>query len=405
MVLALAAFQLLAAIEEEAAERDRDAFPDHGACWRWPALGVVCALLFLAEYSAGLMAALVIGYAAVGFRGRSKWVALLLVAAGFLVPSTPWIVRNLRLTGSPVGLAWQNVALKAGDPTAEPAAQRTFFTTEQPRLDLNKLGNKGLSALQLNVKERLWSGGGYFLAAFFVAGLLYRFRRDSTNRMRWVFTAALVLLMACQPFLNSGESLRLPVYYLLPELLIFGAGFFFVLVESSPGLDAHAFLAAVVLLTVQAAPLAHDLMEPRRLHFHYPPYYPALFMRIHAEIAQRGGLQGMGVMADVPAGFAWYGRHRVWAQPERIRDFYSIAMEQPVGLLLLTPTTLDRPFFAQLAVNGMTPEGRFQKYQGWGPVYAGLVTGRMPAEFPLVRPQKLAENLVVLLDPSILPFR
>jgi hypothetical protein len=366
---------------------------------------LVCALLFLAEYSAGLMAVLVIAYAVAGFRGRSRWVALALVSAGFLVPSAPWMVRNMRLTGSPVGLAWQNVALKAGDPTADPSVQRTFYTTEQPKLDLNKLGNKGLTALQLNVKERMWSGGGYFLSAFFVAGWLYRFRRDSTNRMRWVFTAALVLLMAGQPFLNSGESLRLPVYYLLPMLLIFGAGFFFVLVESSPGLGAHALLAAVLLLTVQAAPLAHDLMEPRRLHFHYPPYYPALFMRIHAEIAQRGGLQGLGVMADVPAGFAWYGRHRVWAQPERIRDFYSIAMEQPVGLLLLTPTTLDRPFFAQLAVNGMTPEGRFQKYQGWGPVYAGLVTGRMPAEFPLVRPQKLAENLVVLLDPSILPFR
>jgi hypothetical protein len=405
MVLALAAFQLLAAIEEPAAERDREAFPDRGAWWRWPALGLVCALLFLAEYSAGLMAVLVIAYAVAGFRGRSRWVALALVSAGFLVPSAPWMVRNMRLTGSPVGLAWQNVALKAGDPTADPSVQRTFYTTEQPKLDLNKLGNKGLTALQLNVKERMWSGGGYFLSAFFVAGWLYRFRRDSTNRMRWVFTAALVLLMAGQPFLNSGESLRLPVYYLLPMLLIFGAGFFFVLVESSPGLGAHALLAAVLLLTVQAAPLAHDLMEPRRLHFHYPPYYPALFMRIHAEIAQRGGLQGLGVMADVPAGFAWYGRHRVWAQPERIRDFYSIAMEQPVGLLLLTPTTLDRPFFAQLAVNGMTPEGRFQKYQGWGPVYAGLVTGRMPAEFPLVRPQKLAENLVVLLDPSILPFR
>jgi hypothetical protein len=383
------------------------AAPGRAAAWRWLALGGVCALLFLAEYSAGLMTVVAAGYAGVRFRGRARGAALLALAAGFLIPAAPWMARNFQLTGSPVGLAWQNVALKAGDATAEPSVQRTLFTTEAPKLDLAKLGNKGLTALQLNVKERLWSGGGYFLAAFFVAGWLYRFRRDATNRLRWVFTAALVLLVAGQPFLNSGESLRLPVYYLLPVLLVFGAGFFFVLVESSPALGAHGRLAAAALLALQAAPLAHDLLEPRRWHFHYPPYYPALFMRIHADISQSGGLQGVGVMADVPAGCAWYGRHRVWAQPDRIRDFYSISMEQPVGALLLTPATLDRPFFAQLAVNGITPEGRSQKYQGWGPVYAGLVTGRMPPEFPLVRPQKLTDNLIVLRDPALfpLPFR
>lgn len=408
MVLALAAFQLLAAIEVSSEAGAEGGAPlGRAAGWRWLALGGACALLFLAEYSAGLFVVVMAGYAGARFRGRARWVALLLLAGGFLIPAAPWIARNIRLTGSPVGLAWQNVALKAGDPTAEPAVQRTLFTTEPPKLDLAKLGNKGLTALQLNVKEHLWSGGGYFLGAFFIAGLLYRFRRDETNRLRWVFTAALVVLVAGQPFLNSGESLRLPVYYLLPELLIFGAGFFFVLVESSPAVCGHGRLAAAVLLVLQSAPLAHDLLEPRRLHFHYPPYYPALFMRIHADISQSSGLQSVGVMADVPAGFAWYGRHRVWAQPDRIHDFYSIAMEQPVGALILTPTTLDRPFFAQLAVNGITPEGRFQKYQGWGPVYAGLVTGRMPPEFPLARPQKLTDNLVVLRDPAIfpLPFR
>jgi hypothetical protein len=298
------------------------------------------------------------------------------------------------------------VALKAGDSTAEPAVARTRFTTDPPALDLNKLGNKGLTGLQLNVRERLWSGGGYFLTAFFVAGWLYPFRRRTTNRVRWVFTAALWLLVAAQPFLNSGESARLPVYYLLPPVLIFGTGFFFVLVESSAALGAHAGLAAAVLLACQAAPLAHDVLQPRQgPWFHYPPYFPSLFMRIHAEIERRGGLQGMSVMADVPAGVAWYGRQRVWAQPDRIRDFYAIMIEQPVGLLLLTPVTLDRPFFGQLAVGALTPESGSKKYEGWGPIYAGLVTGRMPPEFPLPGRQKLTDNLIVLLNPAILPLR
>lgn len=406
MVLALASFQLIAAIELAPGAEDDQAPPlDRPQLVRLGALGLVGGLLFLTEYSAGLLPLVAAGYEVWRFRPRRHWVALAVVAVGFGLPAAPWVIRNLRLTGSPVGLAWQNVALKAGDSTAEPAAQRTLFTTVAPVLDLNKLGNKGLTGLQLNVKDRLWSGGGYFLTAFFVAGWLYPFRRVAANRARWVFTAGLFLLVVAQPFLNSGESPRLPVYYLLPPLLVFGAAFFFVLVESTPALGAHARLAAVALLALQAAPLVHDVLEPRRLHFHYPPYFPTLFMGIRAEIVRRGGLQGMGVMADVPAGLAWYGRQRVWAQPERIKDFYTIAIDQPIGLLLLTPVTLDRPFFTQLAVGGIGPQARPQKFEEWGPVYAGLVTGRLPPEFPLSVPKKLADNLIVLLNPAILLFR
>jgi len=407
MVLTLGAFQLLLAIESVPGTGDAvPAAMNRGRGARLCALGAVGALLFLAEYSAGLFLVVVAGYLLWRLRERSRWIALALLAAGFALPTAPWLGRNLALTGHPVGLAAQNLALKAGDSQAEPAAVRTRLTTEPPALDLRKLGNKGLTGLQRNVRERLWSGGGYFLTAFFVAGWLYTFRRAATNRVRWVFTTALLVLVAGQPFLNSGESQRLPVYYLLPLILIFGAGFFFVLVESTPALAASARLAAVGLLVLQAAPLLHDVLQPRRgAHFHYPPYFPALFMRIHTVMEQHRWLEGVGVMADVPAGVAWYGRQRVWAQPDRIKDFYAISADQPIGLLLLTPATLDRPFFAQLAARGLNPEAHAEMYQGWGPVYLGLAAGRLPPAFPLRETQKLADNLILLLNPALLPAR
>ena len=111
-------------------------------------------------------------------------------------------------------------------------------------------------------------------------------------------------------------------------------------------------------------------------------------------------------MADVPAGVAWYGQTRVWAQPPRLRDFYAITLEQPIGELLLTPRTLDRPFFSDLNARPLLPgtlgtgPGRFGE---WGEIYGGLLTGSLPREFPLGAPQKLAENLYVLLNP-LLPF-
>ena len=196
MVLALAAFRLLAAIEPLRSAENADPAPlGRGDTLRLFALGGIGALLFLAEYSAGLLLVVVAGYVGRRVHGRARWIALTMLTAGFLIPVAPWAVRNLVLTGSPVGLAWQNVALKAGDSTAEPSVQRTLFTTEPPKLDLNKLGNKGLTGVQLNIKDRLWSGGGYFVVAFFVAGWLYQFRGLTANRMRWVFTAVLLVLV------------------------------------------------------------------------------------------------------------------------------------------------------------------------------------------------------------------
>jgi hypothetical protein len=56
-------------------------------------------------------------------------------------------------------------------------------------------------------------------------------------------------------------------------------------------------------------------------------------------------------------------------------------------------------------VSGTGSETHLAMFQGWGPVYAGLVTGRLPPEFPLSVRQKLSDNLIVLLHPAFLPAR
>ncbi len=395
LVLIAALFNVLAGLEERLTE---------SPTWSWrlglraALLGTLGALLFLTEYSAGLVALVIAGYLALRAPAAVRWPLLGLFAAALLLLITPWLVRNTLVAGHPLGLAWQNLALKAGDPTAEPAAQRNLATTEAPGLDLNKLGNKGLTGLELNLTERLWSGGGLVLTAFFVAGLAYRFRHGPVNRVRWCFAAVLLVLLAGQAFFNSGESPRLPAHYLAPLVIVFGVGFFLVLVDSQAGLSQHWKWAAAGLLLLQGLPLSRDCLEPRRIHFHYPPYFPNLFMELRSDM-QRRFLPGTGVSTDVPAGTAWYGQLRVWAKPERLRDFSQIIVEQNIGAMLLTPVTLDRPFFTELAARkddtiSLTDSG------GWGGVYAGLVTRRMPASFPLnMPPQKLTENMVLLVNP------
>lgn len=372
------------------------------------ALGAACGLLFLVEYSAGALILVALGYAALRFREAARALALAGIVVGFAIISGPWIARNVKLTGHPVALAGQNVALKAGDPTAEPTMVRTMYSAERPPIDLKKLGNKTLTSLQENLKMRLWSGGAMWFTAFFVTGWLYAFRAPGVNRLRWVLTAALGVLLVAQAMFNSGETERHVAIWMAPLLIVFGAGFFFVLVGSNPTLAQWPRLAMAALLALQALPLAHDALEPRRLHFQYPPYFPGLFQGMREELGRRGVTGGFGVMADVPAGVAWYGGIRVWGQPPRLRDFYAITLVQPIGELLLTPRTLDRPFFSELNAKPILPGALTavpNRFGEWGEIYAGLITGTMPREFPLRAPTKLAENLYVLLNPAMPPPR
>ncbi|MBI2510826.1 MAG: hypothetical protein HYV96_02505 [Opitutae bacterium] len=396
-VLVLAVFLVLAGAEEAWGE-----FPERGVGLfaRVAALGALGALLFLAEYSAGLVWLVLAGYLAWRVRGVARWPALGIFFGVALLLVTPWLTRNVAVAGHPLGLAWQNLALKADDITALPSAARNTASVEAIGLDLKKLGNKGLTGMERNLKERIWSGGGLLFTAFFVAGLAYQFRHGPTNRVRWCFAVTLLVLLAAQPFFNSGESPRLPAYYLAPLLIVFGAGFFAVLVSSQTPLAPHWRWVVGLLLAVQALPLVRDCLEPRKVHFYYPPYFPNLFMELRRDSEARFQ-RGVAVASDVPAGTAWYGQQRVWSKPERLRDFYEITVQQPIGALLLTPVTLDRPFFTELAARREDAIRTLSDTGGWGPVYAGLVTRRMPANFPLNgTPQRLTENMVLLVDPG-----
>ncbi len=384
MVLLLALFQCLARIEValEAGRND-------SLWWTWA--GAVVGLMFLTDYPMGILLLVVAGHALV--RGRKVGAGLALVAA--LAVATPWMVRNVAVTGSPVGLARYEVALRAGDPTADPEAWRTTLSADAPPLSVNKMGNKVLSAVQDTLRDGLWSGGGLVLTAFFVTGWIYRFRRAPTNRLRTTFAVALGVMVVAQGLFNSGEGERHPTVIATPLIVLFGVGFFTVLAASSEVLRTWPRLAMLGLLSLQGLPLVHDLAEPRRIHFSYPPYYPAFFLALGQEMQLRGGPVA-GWMADVPAGAAWYSSTRVWARPDTLRDFYEIDIDQHQVALVLTPATLDRPFFAEL----LDAEVNATRFGEWGKVYTGLISQQLPRGFPLRETRALAPNFQLLVDPA-----
>ncbi len=406
MVLGLGALLIWHRIESTVTTSESADQPPPWRLGAWcVALGAACGLLFLTEYTAGALVVVALGYSVVRFRRHTRWVGVVAVVVGFAAIAGPWAARNIALTGHPVALAAGEVALKAGDPTAEPPVVRAILSADAPAIVLRKLGNKTLTALQETVKARLWSGGAMWLIAFFAAGSLYAFRAPVTNRMRWVFTIAFAVVLLAQASLNSGESNRLVVTWFAPAIIVFGVGFFFVLVGSNAVLGPWPRAMASALLLLQALPLVHDAFSPPpAVRFQYPPYFPALLRGMRTELESRNAMDRFGAMADLPAGVAWYAGLRTWAQPPRLRDFYAITLQQPIGELLLTPRTLDRPFFTELNAHAVAPGALSavpNRFGEWGEIYAGLITGTMPREFPLRVPHKVAENLFVLLNPAL----
>src|SRR5690606_19099124 len=114
--------------------------------------------------------------------------------------------------------------------------------------------------------------------------------------------------------------------------------------------------------------LLHGLLEPRQVHFSYPPYHPAVFQSMRVEMSRRGGMDPAW-MADVPAGAAWYSGQRVWAQPATLRGFYTVHAQTPLLALVLTPHTLDRPYFSDLA---RRRGGEHSRFGDWADLYQGL---------------------------------
>ncbi len=362
-------------------------------------VGLVAGLLFLTEYTACIVFLVYVGYTLLHFRRTALLVYLLPAIVGFLLAASPWIVRNIYWTGHPVGLAGQNIALRVGDTTAEPATFRKAMDSSGPVVSLRKIGNKGFKGIEDNLKEYVWSGGAYFFTTFFLTGCLYRFRNPATNSTRWCAVVVIMALILFQPFFSSGESERLPAFYFSPLIIIFGTGFFFVMLESTGRRTMWpVIVACLILLILHSFPLAHNLLEPRRVHFTYPPYVPSILVKTRTLLTDNFE-EGFGIMSDIPAGTSWYSKQSVWAQPEEYSDFVKVLIRQNMGALFLSPQILNKPYFTSLLRADLDIGVKYRETRYWGVVYGGLQDRRIPRFFPLQQVEQLSVNMYVLLNP------
>lgn len=372
-----------------------------GIYGRVAGVGVLLGLLSLAEYASLWLLPVVLGWLA--WRGR-RWHRLaqpLVVLVMVAVVAGPWWVRNVGLTGHPLGLAGQALAQKVGDLTAEPSMRQATLDATGVEFSMRKVIGKGLEHLETNLGGGLWTEGAGLLLAMMIAGLLHRFRVPAINRTRWVLVGASLLVVIGAGFTGDRSEVVPVAAWLAPIWIVLGAGFLVLLAESGGRAkwQKWGWLAAVLVL--HALPMLRGLAAPGGVPFRFPPYLPHVASVIRVDILARH--PGEGAMSDRPAGLAWYGAVEAWNQPVAYRDFLAVHLRvQEMAVLYLTPNRLDEPYFSRLAVPqpGAVAMGSGGGTADWAQVYRGLANRSLPSFFPLPQALPLGSNIFVLVKPD-----
>jgi hypothetical protein len=301
----------------------------------------------------------------------------------FAALMTPWIARNISLSGAPFGTATYTV-LESTALFPEHRLQRSLepdFTRPVLAVFWQKFTVNSRQIIQ-NDLPRL---GGSWITAFFPVGLLIGFRNPSLRRLRYFLLACLAVLMVVQalgrtqlsedsPEINSENLLVL----LAPLVLVYGVSLFFLLLDQIE-LPIRELRYAVIGLfsAIACLPMFLTFLPPKTVPVVYPPYYPPAIQTVAGWMKE-----SELTMSDVPWAMAWYGQRQcVWLTLNAQADFLAINdYQKPISALYLTPATMDNRFLTQWVLAGE---------QSWGSfILDSIVKKELPPAFPLRKSQK-----------------
>jgi hypothetical protein len=333
------------------------------------ASAVLMGLCFLTRYLTFFLILPMALYLRQALQGRKANIWAVVYLLIFLAVITPWLLRNYALSHTLLGVA-----------------RYQFFETDGfIRTYKVELGNAWsvrsvMGHFVTNLRSYWVDGfrgiGSDICIFFFVAGVMYSFRRSDASRLRRVVIGCLAMALlgmalvgmpaeSVNPSVNGCNLLVL----LLPLVAIFGCAFFYLL------LDRIAFqmkltraLAIGTFVVLNVAPMIFVMLPPRRSLYPYPPYCPP-YMRL---IAKWYSPDEIGV-SDMPWGVAWYMDRRTLWLPYTAEEYFEIhdfVAPHNTQFILFTPYMLDRHYQSELMKG---------EYKPWSTV----IRGQLDAKFPL----------------------
>jgi len=355
------------------------------------------------------------------FLGRQRGRTVAMALLGFLLVMTPWLVRNVQLSGNLFGAAGLALYGETHSFPGDTLERELFYEPSAAPVDgeneikvqptdgvgLWDIGNK----LKRNLRELLvhelprFSGGWFAVVS--LVGLVMPFRSRSLRRLR-VFLLMTLALFALGQALGrthlsspngaltellgrslgqgapvtpvsvvNGENL---LAILGPILFLFGAGLFFSLLDQwRVSLPEMRLAASAGLVTAASLPMALSFFLPHPYSLAAPLYHPANLQHLRHVPVEHGSpeiKQDDLVMSDLPWAVAWYGNQDcVWLTQTVQPDFYTLNARWPVAAIYFTEITTDQQYTVRmLNAAGLNWE-RF--------ILAIQKEGELPDGFPL----------------------
>ncbi len=309
---------------------------------------------------------------------RPRWVCAGVFLGAAIAVAAPWCLRNVMLTGNPLGLAGFYPGMTTG-----PFPGDSLFSQLRPDffpLTLRPLLKKWM--LHLRYFSDHWSAlaGSALAVSFFVGSWFHVFKKEIVDPLKWWVAGGtlLVLLGSCfgllpemDPTLKELDPVREGNTLIVwcPLFCLYGAVMLWLLVDRlNFQWDILKNLVVTGAVLLHIIPMLLTWMPPREWPVKFPPYYPTmLFLSGHWMDEERI------IATDLPAATAWYGGRTSLLLPIDIPTFFEIndfVMPDRIQSLLFTPASRDAKFSTEIQTG---------RYRGW----ETLVTQRaIPPIFP-----------------------
>ena len=300
----------------------------------------------------------------------------------FLLAVSPWMLRNQRVSGSPLGLA-PHTALIESSAFPDDSMMRTLNPSFSLGGGIKAARAKWVKNFSSLYHSQFTSLGGGVLASLFIVTFFYRFVRVHVHNLRWGIGLSMILLFTGACFFGK-DALRM--YHIFwPFVILYGLAFFSILLDR---LDLRMNLYRMgltgLVIGLSALPLFILIFFSPPASLPYPPYHVPFVIRV-SELLRPSEI----ICSDMPWATAWYGQRTSVLLPATLEEFYEISdYKKYISGLYVTTLTKDRPFVSSILEG---PE------KSWMPV----MLGRLPKGFPLDQGFSLNKQDQIFLTDSV----
>ncbi|MCP4848355.1 MAG: glycosyltransferase family 39 protein [Verrucomicrobiaceae bacterium] len=303
-------------------------------------------------------------FTAIYFKPRG--VAAILMLLVFLAIVSPWAIRNIQITGTPLGSGYYSIlgGMSVGEEyiyrNYEPPSQNIFgagFYTKIINTSIAQLN--GLYAFL----------GSIAVAPLFFLSLLHPFKRRSIANFRWpILTMWLFAVMGMSLFGLPDQAFDANQLHMLfiPIMTAYGLAFISILwgrIGFSTNLPLIRNSHLIITVVLSSAPMLLGLVPNIRSSFRHKDLNTQALQISHIrDQAEPAAI----IVSDAPASVAWYGdRSALWlpVTPQQMREIKLLAEQkgQPLTGLLLTRKTSNKSLLKMI----------YGKERHWAPLITG----------------------------------